>query len=212
MIRIEHLHVFNLDGAVRSTIATRRKDYKSDSKLTSVTEYSLGQNDLQHMRLLCAAGPEHRTFMRQILMCFDLTAPIYFWSFFDAYTEGVVVHPRTIDIPLKTLPLTVEDFSTDGWSEENINDRIIPIIHDLNAQIVKYEGLDTGEKGLSWREIIGLLPSCFNVKRTVTCSYETILNIVCQKSQHAITEWQDFICHMETHLPYFKILAKEVEF
>lgn len=182
----------------------------------------LGPNDLNLMKRLRNAGTDHRKFMRMIVIYVDLTAPLYWWKEFDTYKVGTVANSCSTMHKIAAKEFTLEDFSC----EHLINDRdfcwdnglmagpecmdtplnILDIVIDaLNIYREKY--LETKDKKYWW-QMIQLLPSSYNQKRTVMLNYEVLANIHKGRRNHKLDEWHTF-CDWIESLPYSELITGE---
>lgn len=178
--------------------------------------FVIGDNDLDLMRRLCSAGSDHRKFMRMINVSCDITAPLYWWKEFDTYKVGTVANSCSTMHKIHAKEFTIEDFShehlieesddfevgvwwgTDGVNRIEPKDIIETIIESLNACREAY--VKTKDKKYWW-QMIQLLPSSYNQKRTVMLNYEVLTNIYNSRKNHKLDEWHDFCDWIKT-LPY----------
>ena len=213
MIKIDHIEVFNFEGAVRAMRNPLNSWEKSDSewKFTSYTsEYVIGEADLALMRKLVKAGSDHRKFLRQILVSMDITAPLYWWKEFDTYKVGTVANSCSTMHTIHKRDLTLEDFShemlIDDKSGEVLGLEYLEfIIGGINKHRRRY--METNDKR-EWYQIIQLLPTSYNQKRTVTLNYEVLLNIYHARRNHRLDEWRD-LCDAIEKMPYFSEICLE---
>ena len=213
MIKIDHIEVFNFEGAVRAMRNPLNSWEKSDSewKFTSYTsEYVIGEADLALMRKLVKAGSDHRKFLRQILVRMDITAPLYWWKAFDTYKVGTVANSCSTMHTIHKRDLTLEDFShemlIDDKSGEVLGLEYLEfIIGGINKHRRRY--METNDKR-EWYQIIQLLPTSYNQKRTVTLNYEVLLNIYHARRNHRLDEWRD-LCDAIEKMPYFSEICLE---
>lgn len=215
MIKIENTSVMNLEGAIRGMRNPMNSWDKGDSDWEFVEDPSiinpndqvlfvLGPNDLDLARRLVKAGSDHRKFLRQIFVSIDLTAPLYWWKEFDTYKVGTVANSCSTMHKIHAKELTLDDFSHEHLN--GFNDAILDaIVKTLNADREQF--LLTGDKSYWW-QMIQLLPSSYNQKRTVTLNYETLLNQYFARRHHKLTEWHTYCDWVET-LPYFQEMIIE---
>ena len=187
-------------------------DYENDCP-SSDSPY-IGPKDLDLAQRLIKAGSEHRKFLRQIFVSVDITAPLLFWKEFDTYKVGTVANSCSTMHKIHAKEFTMEDFSCEhllGFEEKG-KLRFSPLytlqntIDELNDCRVVY--LETKDK-TDWYQLIQLLPSSYNQKRTVTLNYENIYTMVRQRRNHKLNEWsgkdtpemENFIAWART-LPY----------
>ena len=170
----------------------------------------LGENDLDLLQRLIKGGPEHRKFMRQIMVSVDITAPLYWWKEFDTYKIGTTANSTSTMHKLASKEITIEDFEMDDFERVKIFDRepynpddytdeiwdyIIDICETLRQRFV-----ETKDKKY-WKELIRILPESYLQTRTVTMNYENLYSIVRQREGHKLSEWKSFIDWVHT-LPY----------
>lgn len=217
MIKVENIEVFNLGGAIRGMRNPMNSWDKSDTDF-SKENVTLGENDKCLAQRLIKAGSEHRKFLRQIMISFDVVAPTYWYLEFDTYKVGVTSNSCSKMHKLMSRPLTLDDFSLDYIPEGCVEDTpIIDLIEVINESIDIYKNFDRykeqGElNGLLFDKkqlflaTLQLLPMSYNQRRTVTMSAETLLNIINQRSHHKLKEWHDFIDAMVLGTPELSFL------
>ena len=201
MITIENVSVYNIARAVYSARNALNSWYKSDSNLERDI---LGQNDLALARKLCRAGSDHRKFLRQIMVSMDITAPLYWWKEFDTYKVGTVANSCSTMHKIHAAPFTRDDFSCDRMTD--------PALAQLDALIAFLEAERQAfceTKDVShWHNMIQLLPTSYNQKRTVTLNYEVLLSMYHARRNHKLPEWRTF-CEIIAGLPYFSEICLE---
>ena len=220
MIKFENTEVFNFEGAFRGMRNPLNSWDKSDSMYCYDREsckdcifkdkncieeaYVLGPNDIELAQKLIKAGPDHRKFMRQIFVCVDITAPLYRWKEFDTYKVGTVSNSCSTMHKIHDKPITPDDFSTDHLDGESLE-----ILEDLcNAlNVCRDLFLKTKDKKYWW-QIIQLLPSSYNQRRTITLTYENIRNIRGSRRYHKLDEWSVGFMEWIDFLPYAEELIK----
>lgn len=203
MIRIDNLQTYGFDVA---TLGMRNA--MESWRLHDTEGNIIGNNDLKLIKQLTKAGPDHRKVLRQMLVSFNVTAPLYWYKEFDTYKVGVTTNSTSTMHKLCSRPLTIHDFSFEDMHE---NEFIVNVVLDnLNTRIKDYKEGMKQNKGL-WRTIIQLLPCSYNQTRTVTTNYEVILNMYKQRRYHKLSEWQEFCVYMYDNLPYFKDLIDCLE-
>lgn len=216
MIKVEHIEVFNLEGAIRGMRNPLNSWDKSDSYYDFVEDPSIinpndevkwviGDNDLALARKLCRAGSDHRKFLRQIMVSMDITAPLYWWKEFSTYKVGTVANSCSTMHTIHKRELAMEDFSCEHLMTKE-KQMLKVLINLLNEDIMVYNA-DTNQKAFWW-QIIQLMPSSFNQKRTVTLNYEVLLNMYHARRNHKLDEWRTFCGYIET-MPYFAEICLE---
>lgn len=191
----------------------------------------LGPNDLNLMKRLRNAGTDHRKFMRMITVYLDITAPLYWWKEFDTYKVGTVANSCSTMHKIADKEFTLEDFSYEhlncepyhrNWIESATVDEDITSPHKvwmtpldilrctiemLNAYRESY--LETKDKQ-DWWQMIQLLPSSYNQKRTVMLNYEVLANIYKSRRNHKLDEWHT-LCDWIERLPYSELITGKEE-
>ena len=214
MIKVENINVFNLEGAIRGMRNPMNSWDKSDTDF-SKENVTLGENDKCLAQRLIKAGSEHRKFLRQIMISFDVVAPTYWYLEFDTYKVGVTSNSCSKMHKLMSRPLTLDDFSLDYIPGECIE--MVNLVRVLNEAMDIYHHFDEykqkGElcesltdKKQVFLTVLQLLPMSYNQRRTVTMNAETLLNIVNQRSHHKLKEWHDFIDAMRDGTPKLSFL------
>ena len=192
MIKIENTEVFGFEAAIRGARNPMNSWNRSDSGFVEDEQgnrvYRLGENDADLMARLVRAGNEHRKFMRQIEIWTDITAPFYWWKEFDTYKVGTVANSCSTMHKLTYKPFEMDDFSHDHLSETG-KDALRSLIGTLNTLRDHY--LETKDKQ-DWWDMIQLLPTSYNQKRTVSMNYENALSIYRQRRGHKLDEWHVF--------------------
>ena len=219
MIKVEYMSEPDFEGAVRGMRNPLNSWEKSDSMRCGTAGpgyiFSLGMNDLDLMNRLYNAGPEHRKFMRQIFVTMDITAPLYWWKEFDQYKVGVTTDSCSTMHTITAKEFTLDDFSHehltlyehDGELCRDFYDDLKFIIEELN--FARKIFIETKDKRYWW-QIIQLLPSSYNQKRTVSMSYENAANMIKQRTGHKLDEWNTFVDILRT-LPYMEEIIKPRE-
>ena len=210
MINIENVSVWGFEHAIRGMRNPMNSWDKSDSEWIihtpeyvhlSEAEYIIGKNDLDLMKRLYKAGTEHRKYLRQIFVSLDITAPLYWWKEFDTYKVGTVANSCSTMHKIAAKKFELDDFSHEHLCEGAL---IIleKLIYSLNTFREAY--LDTSNKD-HWWQMIQLLPSSYNQRRTITMNYENVFNIIKQRSGHKLDEWNIFVEKLK-QLPYVESL------
>lgn len=182
----------------------------------------VGPNDLKLMNTLRNAGTDHRKFMRMITVYLDITAPLYWWKEFDTYKVGTVANSCSTMHKIADKEFTLEDFShehllsmanNDAGDALFLNDAnnirvdgddlLGLIINVLNYYRGRY--IKTKDKRYWW-QLIQLLPSSYNQKRTVMLNYEVLANIYKSRRHHKLDEWHT-LCDRIESLPYSKLIT-----
>lgn len=199
----------------------------TDSKFMFENELIIGPNDLDLMTRLRNAGTDHRKFMRMIVVYLDITAPLYWWKEFDTYKVGTVANSCSTMHKIHEKEFDVNDFSHEhieelGGDEYNMSyDWLLRTADILNYYRKKYhtasEKLSTditdaerkhtlAQQKLFWWQMIQLLPSSYNQKRTVMLNYEVLANMYKSRRNHKLDEWHTF-CDWIERLPYSELIT-----
>lgn len=234
MIKIEHIKVSNLEGAIRGLRNPLNSWDKSDSfsSFTKYTEiyfnedkeyiqcdFEIGPADLRLAQRMVTAGTDEAKFMRQIFVCFDLTAPLFYWKEFDTYKVGTVSNSCSTMHTLAREPITAKNFSFNAdeklteLSTENylyMRDMIKDIIE--KCEWLRQKFMETKDKRY-WRLLVQMLPNAWNQKRTITLNYQVLRAQYFSRRNHKLSEWREY-CNFIEKLPYGKELIcfeKEVK-
>ena len=205
MIEVEKVEVWGFEHAVRGM----RNPYDSWDKSDSMFgehdyKYSVGEKDLDLMRRLYKGGTEHRKYLRQIIVSMDITAPFYWWKEFDTYKVGTVANSCSTMHTIHKKEFELSDFSYDHLRPMGLA-LLYNIIGGLNEYRKMY--LETKDKD-DWWQLIQLLPTSYNQKRTVTMNYENAVSIIRQRTGHRLDEWNKFV-EILKDLPYLEDIIKE---
>lgn len=203
MIKVENIETWGFEHAIRGMRNPLNSWDKSDSyfgcgknKCRRCIDYCdwreknfiLGKNDFGLMRKLFKAGNEHRKYLRQIFVSMDITAPLYWWKEFDTYKVGTVANSCSIMHKIHAKEFTLDDFSHEHLTGD-AKCFLENTIDYLNMSRERY--LDTSNK-LYWWQMIQLLPSSYNQKRTITMNYENVVSMIHQRGNHKLDEWREF--------------------
>ena len=201
MILIEYAEVMNLEGAIRGARNPLNSWSRIDSAYDENGNYVLGQNDLDLAKRLCKAGSDHRKFIRQILVSVDITAPMYWWKEFDTYKVATVANSTSTMHKIHSKTFALDDFSHDHLSADAVRalETLLVFLEQRRLRFV--ENKDKAD----WYDLIQLLPSSYNQKRTVTMNYENLLNMYYARRNHKLLEWHTY-CDWILSLPYTKDL------
>lgn len=215
MLKIEHTEVLGWEHAIRGMRNPMNSWEKSDSWYTTDDgtpdhpNVHIGLNDLDLMKRLRNAGTDHRKFMQMIAVYVDITAPLYWWKEFDTYKVGTVANSCSTMHKITAKEFALEDFSHEHLIVAGLNS-LKRTIDDLNSAREGY--LDERIKqNPEWRkevwwQMIQLLPSSYNQRRTVMLNYEVLANIYKSRRNHKLDEWRTF-CDWIEKLPYSELIT-----
>ena len=235
MIKIENVEIMGWDHAIRGMRNPMNSWSKSDSGIckggddgigcencanydscehTYDHSWQLGKADHDLMMRLAAGGPTHAKYRRMIMVYVDITAPLYWWKEFDTYKVGTVANSCSTMHKIAAKEFTMDDFSHEHlFISRNVpnqfrttsKDWLLKTIQILNDWRKLY--LKTKDKRYWW-QMIQLLPSSYNQKRTVMLNYEVLAGIYPMRKNHKLDEWVEFCKWIET-LPYSEIIIGE---
>lgn len=232
MIKIENVEVIGWKHAIRGMRNAMNSWEKSDSGLTCsqnknnicdvnctadnyckpLNKYLIGPNDHDLMMRLRNAGTDHRKFMRMIIVYMDITAPLYWWKEFDTYKVGTVANSCSTMHKIAAKEFTLEDFSHEHLACISTLDYVVQELNCWRSRYIQYdedstvgENLKMSKKDIWW-QMIQLLPSSYNQKRTVMLNYEVLANMYKSRKGHRLDEWKMFLNFIET-LPYCELIT-----
>jgi len=172
----------------------------------NIPHYCVREDDRQLMMLLRNAGTDHRKFMRMITVYVDILAPLYWWKEFDTYKVGTVVNSCSTMHKIHTKRFERDDFSIEhihNFEEAHWMVCMDNVISSLNVARERF--LETNNK-IYWWQMIQLLPSSYNQKRTAMLNYEVLANIYRSREKHKLDEWQT-LCSWIESLPFSKLIT-----
>lgn len=232
MIKLEKTTIHGLEESIRGMRNPKNSWDKSDSYKTFIEDpqtmetaefqFFVGENDLKLMQTLADAGPVHGKFRRMITVYVDITAPLYWWKEFDTYKVGTVANSCSTMHKIADKKFEMSDFSTEhlvsasykclGFTVKTLNDfrdcyifydkmknGDIPVADEIKPIIDKYSKKDI------WWQLIQLLPSSYNQKRTVMMNYEVLSNIYHYRKDHKLDEWHE-VCSWIENLPHSELI------
>ena len=205
MIKIENIDVYGFEAAIRGARNPMNSWHLMDS-CTNNGEFEIGEKDYDLLRRLTIAGPEHRKWNRMVTVTMDITAPLYWWKEYDTYKVATVANSCSTMHKIQAKEFDLSDFSYE---------HLMPLAKSHAKQTIKLlneyreEYLRSKNKRYWW-QMIQLLPSSFNQKRTVHLNYETLGAIYHQRRHHKLDEWHVFCDTIKT-LPYSEFITREFE-
>ena len=219
MLKIENTEVLGWDAAIRGMRNPLNSWEKSDSQFVRDSDYGcfgvcpcaelvdcdcchVGPNDLKLMNTLRNAGTDHRKFMRMITVYLDITAPLYWWKEFDTYKVGTVANSCSTMHKIAAKEFTLEDFSHEhlGYQSIRVLKDTIKVMNDFREEFIK------DHEKVNWWQMIQLLPSSYNQRRTIMLNYEVLTNMYKSRRNHKLDEWHTF-CDWIESLPYSELIT-----
>ena len=279
MLKVENIETWGFEHAVRGMrnplnswdksdsepitlfLGNRRSQFEKGEVLPPLTEvwsapncnadFVIGEADLDLMRRLYKAGPEHRKFLRQIFISMDIIAPLYWWKEFDTYKVGTTANSCSTMHKIASKEFSESDFSIENLISVDSNDIYEVMYNDFVADVlnsphdekttdgsaidrmpvvlINDDGI-LSPKGVMkctiallnrcrdlylktkdqkyWWQMIQLLPSSYNQRRTITMNYENAVSMLHQRSNHKLTEWHELLDCFVEKLPYFKDICE----
>lgn len=211
---ISDTQVYNLEGAVHGVRNPLASWDKSDSGYyDEIGNFVIGPKDLELMRRLCG-GSEERKFLRQILVCMDVEASLYWWKEFDTYKIGTTANSTSTMHKLASTPITLDCFETDDYDgslKVRDSQHLDAFVHDYvnGLEDLRKKYLKTKDNTY-WKELVRWLPEGWLQKRTITLNYEVLIRQYFQRRNHKLTEWHTYCDWIKT-LPYMKDFIEEFE-
>lgn len=214
MIKIEKVDIVGFESAIRGLRNPKNSWSESDSGMQVMNqedvsfgykpnyEYVIGEKDLHLMKTLAYAGTDHGKFLRMITVYVDVTAPLYWWKEEDTYKVGTVANSCSTMHKIHSKEFTMDDFSTEHLNESN-KTLLGIIINALNFDRDKFNDKHIKE---DWWQLIQMLPSSFNQKRTLMLNYAVLRNMYHSRKNHKLDEWKDFCKWIET-LPHSELIT-----
>ena len=220
MLKIENFEVVGWEHAIRGMRNPKNSWERSDSLFFDDTEghlcnigqgveldfMELGPNDHQLMSSLAKGGPVHAKYRRMITVYLDITAPLYWWKEFDTYKVGTVANSCSTMHKIHAKEFELSDFSWEHLLEDSI-ELLEKTIERLNYYRERF--LETKDKTYWW-QMIQLLPSSYEQKRTVMLNYEVLTNIYHARRNHKLDEWRT-LCGWVEKLPYSELITGRTE-
>ena len=203
MIKIENVDVYGFEAAIRGARNPMNSWDKMDSCYNN-GEFEIGENDYKLLKNLTIAGPEHRKWNRMVTVTMDITAPLYFLKEWDTYKVGTVANSCSTMHKIQAKKFEISDFSVEHL-------RSLRVMHEVIDELNFYrDRFNKTKDKADWWEMIQLLPTSYNQKRTVHLNYEVLGTIYHQRRHHKLDEWRTFCDTIKT-LPYSEFITREFE-
>ena len=226
MLKVENIDVWGFEHAVRGMRNPLNSWDKSDSSVAfhAVENFApddpmqdkyykwndkydlnvkIGKNDLDLMRRLYKAGTEHRKYLRQIFVSMDIVAPLYWWKEADQYRIGVTTNSCST-----MHKIAAKEFELDDFSHEHLVAGLSTLEYVIDVLNIARNVYLQSKSKEDWWQMIQLLPSSYNQKRTITMSYENVVTIIRQRTGHKLDEWKTLIDELRK-LPYIEEIINE---
>jgi hypothetical protein len=207
MIKLEHKEVMGWSHAIYGA----RNPMNSWDRMDSYEDwpehpgiFKIGPNDHKLLMRLAKAGSDHRKWMRMVTVYVDITAPLYWWKEFDTYKVGTVANSCSTMHKIHAKPFELADFSHDHLLQNGIT-----LLQDVVRSLNTYRDLYLEDKDkIWWQQMIQLLPSSYNQKRTVMLNYEVLRNMYHARKNHKLEEWHE-LCDWIEKLPYSEFITEK---
>ena len=205
MIKIENIDVYGFEAAIRGARNPMNSWDRMDSCYNN-GEFEIGENDYKLLKNLTIAGPEHRKWNRMITVTMDIIAPLYWWKEYDTYKVGTVANSCSTMHKIQEKEFELDDFSHEhlGLYPKWLLSEVISKLNENR------EGFNKTKDKDYWWNMIQLLPTSYNQKRTVHLNYEVLGTIYHQRRHHKLDEWHVFCDTIKT-LPYSEFITREFE-
>lgn len=213
MIKVENIETWGFEHAIRgmrnplnswARSDSSFEDYVPDYAMDTARTYpcvKIGENDLTLMRQLYVGGQPHRKYLRQIFAVMDITAPLYWWKEFDTYKVGTTANSCSTMHKIAAKEFTLSDFST----EHLVGKSVAALQNVLDVMNLEREHYLAAKDKDCWWQMIQLLPSSYNQRRTVSMTYENVMNMLDYREGHKLDEWREF-CKILKQLPYVEVI------
>ena len=220
MIKIENIDVYGWEAAIRGARNPMNSWDRMDTCYNN-GEFEIGENDYKLLKNLTIAGPEHRKWNRMVTVTMDITAPLYWWKEYDTYKVGTVANSCSTMHKIQAKEFERDDFSHDHLLDGALLhlDETIELLNEARdifnnfdhfaPKLKEVYEFEITKKDIWW-QMIQLLPTSYNQKRTVHLNYEVLGTIYHQRRHHKLSEWAEF-CDMIKTLPYSEFITREFE-
>ena len=205
MIKIENIDVYGFEAAIRGARNPMNSWDRMDSGYNN-GKFEIGENDYKLLKNLTIAGPEHRKWNRMVTVTMDITAPLYWWKEYDTYKVGTVANSCSTMHKIQE-----KEFELDDFSHEHLGLYPKWLLSEVIVELNKNrEDFNRTKDKDYWWQMIQLLPTSYNQKRTVHLNYEVLGTIYHQRRHHKLDEWHVFCDTVET-LPYSEFITRKFE-
>lgn len=212
MLKIENVDVYGFEAAIRGARNPMNSWHRSDSYWTHIEDaetletanfqYFVGDNDAKLLRNLANAGPDHGKYLRMITVTMDITAPLYFFKEYDTYKIATVANSCSTMHTIHKRDLTLDDFSHENMSA----DAVILLEQTIDFLNLRRRDFVESDRKIFWWDMIQLLPSSYNQRRTVLLNYAVLRNMYHARRNHKLDEWHVF-CDFIRTLPHAYLIT-----
>lgn len=219
MLKVENTETCGWEAAIRGMRNPKNSWDKSDSEWKYYGGdcykgvFVIGKNDLDLMMRLRNAGTDHRKYLRMITVYCDITAPLYWYKEYDTYKVGTVANSCSTMHKIHAKEFVLDDFSHEHLIDTSLFEAVInelniyrDIYNNYDKQTDEYKA-EFSKKDIWW-QMIQLLPSAYNQKRTAELNYEVLANMYESRHNHKLDEWHTF-CDWIKSLPYSQLITGE---
>lgn len=216
MIKVENVEVAGFETAVRAARNPMSSWGKSDSDYEVANlcdhDFRIGDADMGLLQRLYKAGVEHRTYARMIYVWMDVTAPLYMLKELDRYSVGKSQVSTSTMHKIHAKEFTLDDFSHEHLLDDSktLLSKTVELLNDWRYIYLNGANWCEPKDKRVWWQLIQLLPSSYNQKRTICMSYEVVFKIIKERTGHKLDEWNEFV-EILRGLPYVKEMMGEAE-
>lgn len=238
MLKVENIKTYGWEAAIRGMRNPMNSWEKSDSQWVETinmfdedgdpelipSHYVIGESDCDLMRRLAKGGPVHAKFRRMLTITMDITAPLYWWKEFDTYKVGTVANSCSTMHKIHAKEFEIDDFSHDHLCDTLLQalEETIGLLNFYRSVFISFDEKSSDPKWLKsyvydyglktkkdiWWQMIQLLPSSYNQKRTIQLNYEVAHNIYISRKDHKLDEWH-VLCDALKELPMSELITMD---
>jgi hypothetical protein len=215
MLKVEHIEVFGWEAAIRGMRNPLNSWDKSDSRYDDYGNFLIGENDLALMLKLAKAGSSHAKYRRMINVTLDIIAPLYWWKEYDTYKVGTVANSCSTMHKIHAKEFELDDFSHEHLMSGSmwLLHRTVDLLNEareayLDCTVSHYPTSEECKvaKKAYWWQMIQLLPTSYNQRRTVQLNYEVLVGMYRDRRNHKLDEWHT-LCDAIERLPYSEMIT-----
>lgn len=216
MLKIENVEVYGWEAAIRGMRNPMNSWARSDSMFCPLSEPDIGEDDLDLMKRLADGGSTHAKYRRMIIVTLDITAPLYWWKEFDTYKVGTVANSCSTMHKIHSKEFVLDDFSREHLISAGLSllERTIADLNDYREVFIEWDKQPETikaafghDKKNAWWQMIQLLPTSYNQRRTVLLNYEVLTAIYHDRRKHKLDEWH-VVCDWIELLPHSEIITR----